>query len=71
MDAVGLGWSVNSSTTLTLPAYEGTTELQYASVPAGIDVLATTADSPTSGTSATPATPSSASTTSEGSPSVP
>ena len=75
VDAVGLGWSVNSSTALTLPAYEGTTELQYASVPAGIDVLATTADSPTSGASATPAmtpaAPSSASTTSEGSPSVP
>jgi uncharacterized protein YlxW (UPF0749 family) len=75
VDAVGLGWSVNTSTTLTLPAYEGTTDLQYASVPAGIDVLASTADGSTPSTSGAPAvspTPSlPTSTTSEGSPSVP
>ncbi len=75
VDAVGLGWSVNSATKLTLPAYEGTTDLQYASVPAGIDVLATTADSPTPSASDRPAenptTPTPSITTSEGSPSVP
>ena len=75
VDAVGLGWSVNSSTALTLPAYEGTTDLQYASVPAGIDVLASTADGSAPSTSGAPAagpTPSSpTSTTSGGSPSVP
>ncbi len=75
VDAVGLGWSVNSSTALTLPAYEGTTDLQYASVPAGIDVLASTADGSAPSTAGAPAagpTPSSpTSTTSGGSPSVP
>ncbi|HUX69158.1 MAG TPA: DUF881 domain-containing protein [Cellulomonadaceae bacterium] len=64
VDAVGLGWSVNTSASLTLPAYEGTTELQYASVPAGIDVLTTTADSATSGTSPSPSSRASSSPTS-------
>ena len=72
VDAVGLGWSVNSSSALTLPAYEGTTDLQYASVPAGIDVLASTADGSTTGTPGTPAVdPTPSPTTSEGSPSAP
>ena len=72
VDAVGLGWSVNSSSALTLPAYEGTTDLQYASVPAGIDVLASTADGSTTDTPGTPAVdPTPSPTTSEGSPSAP
>lgn len=82
VDAVGLGWNVTASSTLTLPAYEGTTDLQYASVPAGIDVLKSTADlptasptrtstsSPTATSTSSPTATSVPSATSEGSPSA-
>lgn len=37
--ALGLGWSVTDETELELAAYEGNTELRYATVPEGIDVF--------------------------------
>lgn len=40
VDAVGLGWNVTTAQTpLNLPAYEGTTKLQFARVPSGVEVL--------------------------------
>ncbi|MFS0699970.1 DUF881 domain-containing protein [Cellulomonas sp. 179-A 4D5 NHS] len=40
VDAVGLGWSVTvAPEPLTLPAYEGATELEHARVPEGTEVL--------------------------------
>jgi uncharacterized protein YlxW (UPF0749 family) len=40
VDAVGLGWEVTSSQGgLELPAYEGLTDLTYAEVPDGVEVL--------------------------------
>jgi len=39
VDAFGLGWSVQESDDLELPAYTGSTELQHARVPAGTDVF--------------------------------
>jgi uncharacterized protein YlxW (UPF0749 family) len=40
VDAVGLGWKVTTAQSgLQLPAYEGLTDLSYASVPAGVQVL--------------------------------
>lgn len=38
---VGLGWEVRGPLELTLPAHEGGTELRWARVPDGVDVLAT------------------------------
>jgi uncharacterized protein YlxW (UPF0749 family) len=49
VETVGLGWSVTTNGSLLLPAYEGTTDLRYASVPAGVKVL----DSPTGAASPT------------------
>lgn len=46
VDAVGLGWSVTTQSALDLPAYEGTTDLRYASVPDGIDVATGTTSGP-------------------------
>jgi uncharacterized protein YlxW (UPF0749 family) len=37
---VGLGWAVSTEPHLDLPAYSGATDLQYATVPEGTDVLA-------------------------------
>jgi uncharacterized protein YlxW (UPF0749 family) len=40
VDAVGLGWSVTvASEPMTLPAYEGATDLEHARVPEGTEVL--------------------------------
>lgn len=40
VDAVGLGWKVTTAQDpLNLPAYEGITELKYAQVPRGVEVL--------------------------------
>jgi uncharacterized protein YlxW (UPF0749 family) len=39
VDAVGLGWSVTTSTTLELPAVAGGTELKFATVPPGVKVF--------------------------------
>jgi uncharacterized protein YlxW (UPF0749 family) len=40
VDAVGLGWKVTTAQSgLGLPAYEGVTDLTYARVPAGVQVL--------------------------------
>ena len=40
VDGLGLGWSLETSPELELPAYEETVELRYASVPPGVDVFA-------------------------------
>lgn len=37
VDAFGLGWKVERSSSLTVPAFEGTTDLQYARVPGAKD----------------------------------
>ncbi|MEV7974181.1 DUF881 domain-containing protein [Cellulomonas sp. NPDC089187] len=37
--AVGLGWSVEESDDLSLPAYDGPADLTYASVPEGTEIL--------------------------------
>ena len=39
VDAVGLGWSVTTGTTLELPATVGSTELKFATVPPGTKVF--------------------------------
>jgi len=39
VDWVGLGWSLTTEDALELPAAEGTTELKYATVPAGTKVF--------------------------------
>lgn len=39
VDAVGLGWSVQTESALELPAAEGATELEFAEVPDGTEVL--------------------------------
>ncbi|WP_199424713.1 DUF881 domain-containing protein [Actinotalea solisilvae] len=39
VDAVGLGWSTSREDRLELPAYEGSTELQFAVVPDDVEVL--------------------------------
>lgn len=38
VDAYGLGWSVSTQDSLTLPAYEGPGDLSFASVPDGTEV---------------------------------
>lgn len=38
VDAYGLGWDVEESDSLELPAYTGATDLSYATVPDGVDV---------------------------------
>ena len=38
VDAYGLGWKVEKSSSLDIPAFEGTTDLQYARVPGEKDV---------------------------------
>ncbi|GCD20273.1 hypothetical protein CTKZ_18350 [Cellulomonas algicola] len=37
--AVGLGWSVSQSDAMEMPAYSGATELEYARVPDGVEIL--------------------------------
>lgn len=39
VDAVGLGWSTTREDALELPAFEGSAELQFATVPDGVEVL--------------------------------
>ena len=39
VEAVGLGWKVSSQDVLELPASQGSTELQFATVPAGTEVF--------------------------------
>ncbi|GAB3100876.1 DUF881 domain-containing protein [Isoptericola nanjingensis] len=39
VDWVALGWSVKDAGTLELPAYTGSSEMKYATVPAGTDVF--------------------------------
>ncbi len=39
VDAVGLGWKLTAQDVLELPASEATTELQFATVPAGTEVF--------------------------------
>jgi len=39
VDWVALGWSVKDAGTLDLPAYTGSSEMKYATVPAGTDVF--------------------------------
>lgn len=39
VDAVGLGWSTSREERLELPAFEGSTELRFATVPDGVEVL--------------------------------
>lgn len=39
VDAVGLGWSTEREERLQLPAYEGASALELATVPAGVEVL--------------------------------
>ncbi|MFE5307379.1 DUF881 domain-containing protein [Isoptericola sp. NPDC056573] len=39
VDWVALGWSVKDAGTLQLPAYTGSSEMKYATVPAGTDVF--------------------------------
>lgn len=39
VDEVGLGWSVTSADPLALPGTEGSTQLEFADVPAGTDVF--------------------------------
>lgn len=39
VEAVGLGWSTTVEDRLELPAYEGSTELQFATVPDDVEVL--------------------------------
>jgi uncharacterized protein YlxW (UPF0749 family) len=39
VDRVGLGWSVETPQKLTMPAYSGSTDLRYATLPAGTDPL--------------------------------
>ncbi len=50
-DQVGLGWSVDSHDELLLPAFAGSTELQYAAVPPGTTVLPGLPVEPEQGTS--------------------
>ena len=52
--AVGLGWAVTTQGTLGLPGYEGTTDLQYASVPSGVNVLQSTSPPTGAGATSTP-----------------
>ena len=39
VDSVGLGWSVRTMNDLQLPAYTGSSDLRYATLPAGTDPL--------------------------------
>ena len=45
VDAVGLGWSLSTESELELPSYVQILELQYASVPAGVEVFGSAATS--------------------------
>ncbi|MBU4215225.1 MAG: DUF881 domain-containing protein [Actinobacteria bacterium] len=61
---VGLGWEVDSQDALTLPAYSGATDLDYASLPGGVDPLTGRTTAPASPTpSPASPTPSAASPT--------